>query len=144
MNTATIVSEVEKLYGRLEVELPAGMCNACGRCCHFHSAGHILYVTEVERIFFASRLPSYQRFDELPPVCPFLLDPLCAARDARPLACRNHFCRENRDAREARYERYHAELREIGRRFAVPYDYSPLFIKAPAYTLPQDAGGILP
>ena len=125
-----LLEEVGALYAELEKELPQGLCAACGKCCHFRDAGHILFVTGVERVYFEAKHPGFPLFDEPPEVCPFLKGLLCTAREGRTLACRNHFCCEDRNLRERRYEKYLAELRRIGRRLGIPYDYSPLFMKS--------------
>ena len=125
-----LLAGVAALYSELEKELPQGLCTACGKCCHFREAGHILFATGVERAYFEAKRPGFPLFDEPPEVCPFLNGNLCTAREGRALACRNHFCREDRNLREVRYEKYLAELRRIGRRYDVPYDYSPLFMKS--------------
>ncbi|MBN1809687.1 MAG: hypothetical protein JW909_11515 [Planctomycetes bacterium] len=125
-NTGLLI-EIQELFRRVDEELPRYLCEACGRCCNFRDAGHILFVTELERIVFADRFPAYPVFSQPPDVCPFMVAGKCTARDVRPLACRTYFCREPRAVREERYERYLKMLKALGRRYGIPYSYHPLF-----------------
>jgi hypothetical protein len=107
-----------------------------------------LYVTGVELVHFArlhgaaggdgeaaedatmkkgseKRVSLGQFFSQaLPQGCPYQVEGLCTAREARPLGCRIYFCDETAQAwQEEVYERYHAQLKEVHARFGVPYRY---------------------
>src|SRR5688572_16070154 len=48
---------------------------------------------------------------ESPRGCPYQVDGLCTARNARPLGCRLYFCDENAQSWQNEvYEKYHARL----------------------------------
>src|SRR4029077_10178830 len=94
------------------------VCRSSGRCCRFEQYGHRLYVTAAELGHFArvhgGKVEGEKTKDErretkdkspisLPVFfegstvegCPYQVDGLCAAREARPLGCRVYFCDEN-------------------------------------------------
>jgi hypothetical protein len=66
-------------------------CDSSGRCCRFTEYGHTLFLSQFEAELLLEGAPAYE-----PPVtrdgCPFQVDNLCTARDARPLGCRIYFC----------------------------------------------------
>jgi Fe-S-cluster containining protein len=56
--------------------------------------------------------------------CPYQINNLCTAREARPLGCRIYFCDENAKSWQNEvYEKYHAQLAAVHERFGVPYRY---------------------
>jgi Fe-S-cluster containining protein len=66
-------------------------CDASGRCCRFTEYGHTLFLSHFEAELLLEAAPPY----ELPVSrdgCPFQVNALCTARDARPLGCRIYFC----------------------------------------------------
>jgi Fe-S-cluster containining protein len=117
------------------------VCRASGRCCHFESYGHRLYVTAAELIRFSRaesgskeaagekggsvRVSLPQFFSQgAPEGCPFQVDNLCTAREHRPLGCRVYFCDQNAQAWQSEvYEKYHGQIRALHERFNVPYRY---------------------
>jgi Fe-S-cluster containining protein len=118
------------------------LCRASGNCCKFEQHGHRLYVTAAELIHFAHthapaienqklkienthRLSLPQFFAQPAPTgCPYQVDNLCTAREARPLGCRIYFCDANAQSwQNDVYEKYHRRLRELHDRFAVAYRY---------------------
>lgn len=129
------------------------VCVASGRCCRFEEYGHRLYVTAAEMVFFSEiengklemkkgegmekgelrmekdgegRRVSLRQFfgAESPRGCPFQVEGLCTAREARPLGCRLYFCDENAQSWQNEvYEKYHAKLRAVHERFGLPYRY---------------------
>ena len=116
------------------------VCRASGKCCRFEEYGHRLYVTAAELIHFdyaaapetknaqsenpgTVSLPQFFASDK-PLGCPYQIDGLCTAREARPLGCRIYFCDENAQSwQNDVYEKYHARLRDLHERFDVPYRY---------------------
>ncbi|MBN9521245.1 hypothetical protein J0H58_22445 [bacterium] len=66
-------------------------CDASGRCCRFTEYGHTLFLSHFEAELLLESAPPYEK-----PVtrdgCPFQVDTLCTARDARPIGCRVYFC----------------------------------------------------
>jgi Fe-S-cluster containining protein len=118
------------------------VCRSSGRCCHFETWGHRLYVTTAEMIHFASvqgpdagggtesienqksvSLPQF--FSQPNPEgCPYQQGTLCTAREARPLGCRVYFCDENAQSWQNEvYEKYHAQLTALHERHGLPYRY---------------------
>jgi Fe-S-cluster containining protein len=132
-----ILAEVER-----DIAARKPVCRASGRCCKFEAYGHRLYVTAAELSHFAATLslqnqkskiknqdspivslPQFFSTDK-PEGCPYQIDGLCTARDARPLGCRIYFCDENAQSWQNEvYEKYHAQLRELHERFHLPYRY---------------------
>ncbi len=121
------------------------VCRASGRCCKFEEYGHRLYVTAAELVHFQNvispsidnrqspignpsapstvSLPQFFAQDQ-PRGCPYQIEGLCTARDARPLGCRIYFCDENAQSwQNDIYEKYHAQLRAVHERFGLPYRY---------------------
>jgi Fe-S-cluster containining protein len=116
------------------------ICNASGRCCRFEAYDHRLYVTAAELAHFsltqqikrpeatskntsAVSLPQFFAADH-PAGCPYQIEGLCTAREARPLGCRIYFCDENAQSWQNEvYEKYHAQLRALHERFDLPYRY---------------------
>lgn len=101
------------------------ICRNRGLCCRFASFGHRLYVTEPERAYFAGGLAAQWR-----PVvpdqadCPYHVGGVCTARTHRPLGCRVFFCDDAAQEWQGPvYERFMAELKQIGQEFGLPYAY---------------------
>jgi Fe-S-cluster containining protein len=124
------------------------VCRASGRCCKFEEYGHRLYVTAAEMAYFekhetrglkhetrnakhetdgaARAVVSLTQFfaSDAPRGCPYQVDGLCTAREARPLGCRLYFCDENAQSwQNAVYEKYHAKLQALHQQFGLPYRY---------------------
>src|SRR2546423_8063278 len=83
------------------------VCRASGRCCQFEKYGHRMYVTGVEAMHFEKKMKHERRKTKdgkgisLPQLtehtegCPYQVEGLCTAREARPLGCRVYFCDAN-------------------------------------------------
>ena len=140
-----ISAAVAEILAAVDVDVAARrpVCRASGRCCKFEEYGHRLYVTGVEMMHFAGvhvngeiknlkseisngsvvSLPQFFATAE-PKGCPYQIEGLCTAREARPLGCRIYFCDENAQAWQNEvYEKYHGQLRAVHERFGVPYRY---------------------
>ena len=113
-----------------EVDARRPVCVMSGRCCRFEEYGHRLYVTTLELAAFVRGLRRH-REDANEAVdasrqagCPFQVSGLCSVHAIRPFGCRMFFC----DATSTQwqnelYERFHAELKGLHERLAVPYFY---------------------
>jgi Fe-S-cluster containining protein len=121
---------LERLYADLDADVAAmePTCWNRGLCCRFGAAGHRLFVTTLELVYFASGLT--QRDGRLREVeatrdrCPYQIDGRCTARDVRPLGCRVYFCQaSNRWWQPRMSERWLARLKELHVAFGVPYVY---------------------
>lgn len=101
------------------------VCRNRGLCCKFAAFGHRLYVTEPERRFFVNGLaPEWRPAAPDQADCPYHVGGVCTARQHRPLGCRIFFCEESAQAWQGPvYERFLAELKEIGRELDLPYSY---------------------
>ncbi len=149
--TNAVVATVARVFAEVEADIAARkpVCVASGRCCKFEAYGHRLYVTEAELVHFAGvagvrgqggsetgrqgegvvsgeRSVSLGQFFSLERQegCPYQVEGLCTAREARPLGCRIYFCDENAQSwQNELYEKYHARLRAIHEQFGLPYRY---------------------
>ena len=121
------------------------VCRSSGRCCQFEEWGHRMYVTGVELVHFATVHGTPETQNAKPKTqngagakvvslaqffagevrgCPYQVDGLCTAREARPLGCRVYFCDENAQGWQSEvYEKYHTKLKAVHERFGVPYRY---------------------
>ncbi len=132
-------------------------CDASGRCCRFTEYGHTLFLSQFEAELLLEGAPAYEQ-----PVtrdgCPFQVDNLCTARDARPIGCRVYFCdptyqetgnqitedaiaalKRLADAHDAgwRYAPLHVFLNEAARPAAPPADtVTPVPPAGPRLSLP--------
>jgi Fe-S-cluster containining protein len=140
---------VGEILARVDAEIAERrpVCRASGRCCRFEEYGHRLYVSTAELLHFAHhhvrttpaveaqnapspepsrRTVSLAQFFEnpAPAGCPYQVDGLCTAREARPLGCRIYFCDETAQRwQEAVYEKYHGEFKALHERLRLPYRY---------------------
>jgi Fe-S-cluster containining protein len=140
---SAIADAVAAILAEADADIQARrpVCNASGRCCKFEEYGHRLYVTAAEMVHFRKHetrnakhetveggrgvisLPQFFR-TESPRGCPYQVEGLCTAREARPLGCRLYFCDENAQSwQNAVYEKYHAQLAAVHERFDLPYRY---------------------
>jgi len=138
MNRDALLADVASLLAEADADIAARkpVCRASGRCCKFEQYGHRLYVTAAEKLYFAEKTPAAPSAQ--PPVvslpqffardkiegCPYQIDGLCTAREARPLGCRLYFCDENAQHWQNEvYEKYHARLRALHEHHGLPYRY---------------------
>ena len=81
--SAETLAELKNIYSDLEKQLHhlQAECEICGKCCHFHSYGHELRLTQLELAYLIAcqglRRPSRDG------VCPYLVETRCTARDGR-------------------------------------------------------------
>lgn len=119
-----------ELDGELSALAPAG-CRACGECCRFDRAEHVLYASRLERELLgeADRPPSPDSPDLLDAglACPFQVGGKCEARKARALGCRVHFCEHVGNAPGWEFsERWHRRLKELHEELGAEWDYRAL------------------
>ncbi|HEY4328910.1 MAG TPA: hypothetical protein VGN88_04180 [Phycisphaerae bacterium] len=143
--TYDLSSAVAQILAEADADIAARrpVCISSGRCCHFEDYGHRLYVTAAEAHHFAqihapskienqkskienqtiTSLPQFFAQDA-PKGCPYQVDKLCTAREARPLGCRIYFCDENAQSwQNDVYEKYHAKLAALHKTFDLAYRY---------------------
>jgi Fe-S-cluster containining protein len=139
---------VRDIYARLQLEIDRRkpICVASGKCCHFESYGHRLYVTTLELATFLTDLKSSKNQPDrsgssgylrdrlgfslsvLAPAtddgCPLQQDKLCGVHAIRPFGCRIFFCDSTATQwQQEQYEIFHSELKQLHARFDVPYFY---------------------
>lgn len=94
--TREAVAEVEKIYRELDSRPVERHCTGLGDCCRFRLTGETPYLTRGEALVAARAwkatgrraLPTRPNGD-----CPMLSEPgRCMIYNARPMACRTHFC----------------------------------------------------
>ena len=114
-----IYHDLEKQLFRIQVE-----CEICGECCHFHSYGHELRLTQLELAYLIAchgfRRPVREG------ICPYLEETRCTARDGRALGCRVYVCGEDKEGVEDLYERFFAKIRALAKRKKLPLVYEEL------------------
>lgn len=128
---AAFLAAVRALLEEAEAEVArlGFACRACGTCCDFARAGHLLFVTPGELALLRSGRPAASAASPpaLARACPFHAQSKCAARTVRCLGCRLYFCDPAADGNFQRlYEEYHGRLAELHRRHGVPYEYGEL------------------
>jgi len=126
------LEELDLLYERLERDprLRGFACRMDGECCRFDSSGPDLYMTFLEAIrLFGAPAPDAGPSPSLEggrtgAPCPFLKDDRCSRRKRRALGCRIYACDPALEGeRAAVYEEFHEALKDIHRRYGIPYDY---------------------
>lgn len=108
-------------------------CRACGDCCRFDRAEHILYASRLEKDYLLNASPPPPAPDAPPELlaaglrCPYQIGGRCLARDGRVLGCRLHFCSwSDAGAAEDMAERWHQRLKRLHERLGVEWIYAPL------------------
>lgn len=124
-NHSAFADAMRAFYAEVDSDIAARspVCTNRGHCCRFSEYGHRLYVTDVELAFFADTMRNDRRLTDDQGVCPYQINSRCTARDARPLGCRVFFCDPGADWQGPVYEQYLACLKQLGRRFNIPYRY---------------------
>ena len=118
---------VRAVYADLQTEIDRRkpVCVASGKCCHFSSYGHRLYVTTLELAVFVADLNGAI----VPPAtdpggCRFQTGRLCGVHAVRPFGCRIFFCDPTATQwQQDHYESFHARLKQLHERFEIPYHY---------------------
>ena len=114
-------------------------CDSSGRCCRFTEYGHTLFISQFEADILLETAPPYAK-----PVtrdgCPFQIDNLCTARDARPLGCRIYFCDPAyQETGNAITEEALTRLQRIADAHDTGWRYAPLHVFLNDADRPQDA-----
>jgi hypothetical protein len=114
-------------------------CDASGRCCRFTEYDHTLFLSAFEAELLLEGAPAYEQ-----PVsrdgCPFQVNGLCTAREARPLGCRIYFCDPAYQDRMAPItEEALAALKRIADVHGTGWHYAPLhhFLNQPRSLRPE-------
>jgi hypothetical protein len=118
-----VVAAVEAVYAEVAAEITKRqpVCVISGRCCRFEEYGHRLFVTTMELAAFVA---SHPQIPEPDLGCPFQVGKLCGVHQIRPFGCRMFYCDPAAQHWQNEvYERFHATLKRLHERFAVPYAY---------------------
>lgn len=127
-----INNALRELFAKLDADIASRMptCWLSGKCCHFDTYGHRLYITALEVAWLVIQLdaPSRARLRDsaLPELdgCPFQVSKLCSVHALRPLGCRTYFCDPAARAWQSPlYEQFLCELRELHDLHTLPYRY---------------------
>ncbi len=117
------------LYDRIAVEVQrqGPQCWASGRCCHFETFGHRLYVTGLEIAWVLQKVTPPSIVAQLEPKfdgCPFQQGHVCGIHQHRPLGCRLFFCQRGSEPWQHQlYETMLRELRSLHDEQHLPYEY---------------------
>ena len=122
--------EVLEVYAAADAAVRAAgpRCDSSGRCCRFTEYGHTLFISQFEADILLESAPPYTK-----PVtrdgCPFQIDNLCTARDARPLGCRIYFCDPSYQETGNRItEVALSKLKELADAHDAGWNYAPLHV----------------
>jgi hypothetical protein len=133
--------EVLEVYAEADAAVRAAgpRCDSSGRCCRFTEYGHTLFISQFEADILLESAPSYSK-----PVtrhgCPFQIDNLCTARDARPLGCRIYFCDPAyQDTGNRITEEALTRLKRIADAHDAGWRYAPLHVFLNDADRPRDA-----
>ncbi len=121
---------VREVYAATDaaVQTAGPRCDSSGRCCRFTEYGHTLFISQFEAELLLESAPAYDQ-----PVtrdgCPFQVDNLCTARDARPLGCRIYFCDPTyQETGNQITEDAIAQLKRIADEHDTGWRYAPLHV----------------
>lgn len=126
---------LENLYAQVERAITerSPRCDQSGRCCHFETFGHRLYVTglEIARFLAHAQPPTQPEADDPlrilsdpAPSCIYQVDGLCSTHLIRPLGCRIFFCEPGTENwQQDLYEQFQSQLKNEHERLGLPYAY---------------------
>ena len=141
--TDALRQDVLAVYAAADAAVRAAgpRCDASGRCCRFTEYGHTLFISAFEAELLLEHAPAF----EVPVSrdgCPFQVNGLCTARDARPLGCRIYFCDLSYQDRMAEItEDAIAALKRVADAHGGGWHYAPLhhFLNARPEPPPADS-----
>src|SRR5262249_19167071 len=127
--TDAVRQAVLAVYAATDAALAAAgpRCDASGRCCRFTEYGHTLFISAFEAELLLEGAPLQKEGPFLGDTCPYQVNGLCTARDARPLGCRIYFCDPNFQTHMAEItEESLAALKRIADEHDIGWHYAPL------------------
>ncbi len=138
-NREGIVREVELIYvwldSKINERLSTADCSACGRCCDFKKFDHRLFVAGPEVIYFTKKQP----IKPMPAgVCPYRYNSLCGVHKHRFAGCRIFQCIADPAVQAELTESVLQKLKDLCRRFNIPYRYTDLASALNTVSEPQD------
>lgn len=122
-----VVEALARLCEELAAEEAlAAACRACGACCDFTRAEHVLYAERIEVQYAVLKAAGAGGEDIGRGTCPYHRGGRCVNREGRPLGCRVYFCSEQGTfAREALHERYLGRVRRMAVEAGLVVCYRP-------------------
>lgn len=141
--TDDVRREVLAVYAAADAAVRAAgpRCDASGRCCRFTEYGHTLFISAFEAELLLEGAPLRIEGPFTRDGCPYQVNGLCTARDARPLGCRIYFCDPGFQERMAAVtEEAIAGLKRIADAHGTGWHYAPLhhFLNARPHSPPAD------
>ena len=128
MTTSEFTQRLRSIYTQADGAVAefGPRCDASGRCCRFEEFGHTLFLSQFEADVLLADAPAFtQPVDRAG--CPFQIDNLCTARDARPLGCRIYFCDPAYESTSFEItETAIAALKQLADDAGEPWRYAPL------------------
>jgi Fe-S-cluster containining protein len=121
-----ICSEVAQTYDWLDSIIKSlnNKCDACGKCCHFDSFGHKLFVTTPELLYFKQNIKNLKPMPAQ--ICSYLENGRCSVRNYRFAACRIFFCKADKDLQNSLSEQTVKKFKALCDKFNFPYRYTEL------------------
>ena len=141
--TDDVRSAVLAVYAAADAAVSAAgpRCDASGRCCRFTEYDHTLFISAFEAELLLARAPLRAEGPFSRDGCPYQINGLCTARDARPLGCRIYFCDPSFQTHMAEItEEAIASLKRIADAHDTGWHYAPLhhFLNARPQPSPAD------
>lgn len=126
-----ICERVAEIYHWLDSQIsgsagPAGVCEACGKCCDFESFEHRLFITAPELMYLAES-PGVSGLKPMTTSrCPYNIDGKCTIYGYRFAGCRIFCCRGNKDFQNGLSESALKKFKSLCTDFQIPYRYAEL------------------
>ncbi len=123
-----ILKRVAEIYKWLDSQIsnnsdPAGICNACGKCCDFESFDHKLFVTTPELMYLAANLNKENIKSMTTNRCPYNIRGKCSIYKYRFSSCRIFSCKGNIDFQSRLSESALKKFKAICDWFQIRYRY---------------------
>lgn len=138
-----IREEMRRLYAEVDraIRSRGPVCWNRGLCCRFAEAGHHLFVTPLEVVYFVQHHgwpPTPPRVD----TCPAYQGGRCVARLGRPLGCRVFYCQASaRWWQPGLSEQYLTRLRALHERLGLAWVYAEWLAVLDALARQSGCGG---
>lgn len=130
-NNEQLLKKIAGVYDFLDLRIRknndlAGICRACGQCCDFQSYDHRLFVTTLELVYLAAKLPAESLKKQTGSRCPYNIDAKCSVYENRFAGCRIFCCEGDADWQSSLSEEVLSKFRKICEEFQIRYYYTDL------------------
>lgn len=131
IDTAQIKEKMSEIYNWLETQIRAGgnlagVCTACGKCCHFDRFGHHLFVTTVEISYLAETIGRKNIKPMTGDSCPYNTDSKCTIYENRFAGCRIFCCSGDKEFQSQLSEAALRKIKTVHTELKIPYNYTDL------------------